>query len=431
MPGTASFSRILFRGGVIALAIQGSGQLIRYLWQVGYARWMGVEEFGSFSFAFGWIQVLAVLAALGLTTGALRFVPEYISRSQWGLLRGMVRRSAQLTFLAGAGIAVLGTLVFLILPMEEGRRSTLVLGMWLVPLLGMGNLKLELTRSTRDVGRAYFPMRILLPAMAGGFGFLIHSLRGGMNAVEGLYALAGALVLTLLAQEILLGQALPREGRQAPPEFQTRFWLSESFPLLLIAGFVILLNQTDIIMVGALAGDEAVGLYASASVTARWVSFMLLSANAVAAPLIAGLRAEGETAALQALVTRVARWTFWPSLVLAAILILGAGPVLDLFGENFAQARWALVILVLGQILNAAMGPVGHLMNLTGHGRESAVVYGTAAGVNVVLNLLLIPTMGMEGAAVATATSVVLWNLWLFFLVRRRVGVHSFFLGGS
>ena len=428
--GAAPFGRILFRGGLIALVIQGGGQLLRYLWQVGFARWMGVEEFGSFSFAFGWIQVLAILCALGLTTGALRFVPEYISRSQWGLLRGIVRRSSQMTFVAGAGIALLGTLTILILPMEEGRRNTLALGMWLVPLLGLGNLKLELTRSTRDVARAYFPMRILLPALAAALGYLAWGGGDRMTAGQGLYALAGALALTLLVQEILLGQALPSEGRRAPPEFRTRFWLSESFPLLLIAGFVILLNQTDIIMVGALAGDEEVGLYASASVTARWVSFMLLSANAVAAPMIAGLHAEGDKASLQALVTRVARWTFWPSLALAAVLILGAGPVLDLFGEDFAQARWALVILVSGQVVNAAMGPVGHLMNLTGHGRESAVVYGTAAGVNVALNLLLIPVMGMEGAAVATATSVILWNLWLFVLVRRKVGVHSFFLGG-
>ena len=76
------------------------------------------------------------------------------------------------------------------------------------------------------------------------------------------------------------------------------------------------------------------------------------------------------------------------------------------------------------------MGPVGHLMSLTGHGRDSARVYGMAAIVNIVLNLLLIPPLGMEGAAVATATSVVLWNVWLFLLVRRKVGVHSFFLGG-
>lgn len=429
MSGTPSFSRILFRGGLVALVIQGGGQLLRYLWQIGFARWMGVEEYGSFSFAFGWIQVLAILCALGLTTGALRFVPEYISRCQWGLLRGIVRRSTQVTFLAGVGIATVGTLLILILPLEEGRGSTLALGMWLVPLLGLGNLKLELTRSTRDVGRAYFPMRIALPVLAVALGFLGRASGGQLSAVRGLYALGGALVLTLLLQEGLLTQALPPEGRRATPEFRTRFWLTESFPLLLIAGFIILLNQTDVIMVGALAGDEEVGLYASASVTARWVSFMLLSANAVAAPLIASLHAEGEERALQDLVTRVARWTFWPSVALATILILGAGPVLDLFGDGFARARWALVILVGGQVVNAAMGPVGHLMNLTGHGKDSAVVYGTAAGVNVGLNLLLIPAMGMEGAAVATATSVILWNLWLFALVRRKVGVHSFFVG--
>ncbi|MGW8268667.1 MAG: lipopolysaccharide biosynthesis protein, partial [Longimicrobiales bacterium] len=271
MTGTPSVSRILFKGGVIALVIQGGGQLLRYLWQVGFARWMGVEEFGSFSFAFGWIQVLAILCALGLTTGALRFVPEYISRSQWSLLRGVVRRSSQLTFLAGLAMAGAGTLLVLLLPLEEGRRHTLALGMWLIPLLGLGNLKLELTRATRDVGRAYLPMRIVLPAVAGALGFLARGGNGELSAVRGLEALAGALVLTLLVQELLLGQALPPEGRRAEPEFRTRFWLSESFPLLLIAGFVILLNQTDIIMVGALAGDEEVGLYASASVTARWV----------------------------------------------------------------------------------------------------------------------------------------------------------------
>jgi len=49
----------------------------------------------------------------------------------------------------------------------------------------------------------------------------------------------------------------------------------------------------------------------------------------------------------------------------------------------------------------------------------------------VVLNLVLIPVMGIEGAAVATASSMVLWNSWLFFLVRKNLGIHSLFLGGS
>jgi O-antigen/teichoic acid export membrane protein len=390
---------------------------------------MGVTDFGSFSFTLGWIQLLAVLCALGLTTGVLRFIPEYLSNGQWGLLRGIVRRSPQLTMAAGVGVALTGSSLILFLPLEEARRTTLLVGMWLVPLIALGSLKLEITRATRAVARAYFPMRVFLPAMALALGFLTLSGTGSLSATQGLYALAGALILTLLLQHHLLGRALPAEGRAAAPEFRTSFWLSESFPLLLIAGFVILLNQTDIIMVGLLTGDREAGLYAGAAVTARWVNFMLLSANAVAAPLIAALHAQGERGALQALVSRVARWTFWPSLAVAGILMVAADPVLTLFGEGFSVGRWALMILVLGQLVNAGMGPVGHLMNLTGHGRQSAVVYGTAAGVNVILNLLLIPRMGLEGAAVATAFSMVLWNLWLFVLVQRKVGIHSFFLG--
>lgn len=426
----ASLARTLARGGLAAFVIQGGGQLLRYLWQVGFARWMGVEAFGSFSFVFGWIQVLGILAGLGLTTGTLRFSSGYVSEGQWGLFRGILRRSAQITLLSGAALAVVGSLVVLALPLSPVGRENLLLGLFLVPVMGLVNVRLEATRSTRNVARAYFPVKMALPALAGVMGFGLWAVRGSLSASDGILALGGALGATLLIQEVGLGRAVPPEGRMAHPEYRTGYWLRESFPLLLIAGFVILLNETDVIMVGLLAGDEAVGLYAGAAVTARWVGFALLSANAVAAPMIASLHTGGNTEALQNLVSRVARWTFWPSLGVAAVLILGAGPVLHLFGGEFGVARGALSILVLGQLVNACMGPVGHLMTLTGHGRQSAMVYGTAAGVNVVLDLLLIPIMGMEGAAVATAASMVLWNAWLFFLVRRNLGVHSLFLGG-
>jgi len=423
--------RTLVRGGLAAFVIQGGGQLLRYLWQVGFARWMGVEAFGSFSFVFGWIQVLSILAGLGLTTGTLRFASGYASEGQWGLFRGILRRGAQITLVSGATLAVGGSLVVLALPLSPDGRENLLLGLCLVPMAGLVNIRLEAARSARKVARAYFPVKMALPALAGIMGFGFRAGTGSLSASEGILALGGALGATLLIQEIGLVRAVPPGGRGARREFRTRYWLKESFPLLLIAGFVIILNETDVIMVGLLAGDEAVGLYTGAAVTARWVGFGLLSANAVAAPMIAGLHAGGNKAALQTLVSRVVRWTFWPSLGMAAVLLLGAGPVLHLFGGEFGLARGALSILVLGQLVNACVGPVGHLMTLTGHGRQSATVYGTAAGVNVVLNLVLIPVMGIEGAAVATASSMVLWTSWLFFLVRKNLGIHSLFLGGS
>ena len=86
--------------------------------------------------------------------------------------------------------------------------------------------------------------------------------------------------------------------------------------------------------------------------------------------------------------------------------------------------RVALYILVIGQVLNAAAGPVGYLLILTGHERVCASVYGWSAVLNVGLNLMLIPPLGSTGAALATASTMALWNVWLSVLVLRRLGIR-------
>lgn len=427
-PRSPTLFRTLARGAGIALMIQVGGAALRYGWQVFFARWMGAAEYGSFAFAFAWMQALAIICALGFTTGVLRFVPEYIHRAAWGRLRGIVRRSRQLTVGTGTGFAAAATIVVLFLPLAGSDRSALIVGMWLVPLLGVANLHLEITRATQNVARAYLPMRIIHPALAVVFAFLMFTGTRTLTGVQGLVAVAGSLLVTIALQQHFVHVSLPRESHAVAAEYETPLWLKESFPLLLIAGFVILLNQTDVIMVGSLASTREAGIYAAAAVTARLVNFMLLSSNAIAAPMIASLHAKNDRASLQQLVSRAARWTFWPSLAVAVVIVGASGPVLDLFGPEFQTARVALVILATGQLVNASMGPVGHLMNLTGHGKRSAVVYGVAAALNVVLNAVLIPRYGIAGSAVATAVAMATWNVWLFLLVRRHLGIGSFAL---
>jgi O-antigen/teichoic acid export membrane protein len=67
---------------------------------------------------------------------------------------------------------------------------------------------------------------------------------------------------------------------------------------------------------------------------------------------------------------------------------------------------------------------VGYLLNMTGHHRVSARVYGVAALVNVAANVAGIWLFGLPGAALATMLSVVLWNVWLHRLVSRILDLH-------
>ena len=72
---------------------------------------------------------------------------------------------------------------------------------------------------------------------------------------------------------------------------------------------------------------------------------------------------------------------------------------------------------------HAAAGPVGYIMALSGHERVSAKVFGASAALNLVLNAIGIPVLGMEGAAIATAVTMAFWNVWLILEVRRRLGI--------
>ncbi|MFO7971597.1 MAG: polysaccharide biosynthesis C-terminal domain-containing protein, partial [Desulfobacterales bacterium] len=101
-------------------------------------------------------------------------------------------------------------------------------------------------------------------------------------------------------------------------------------------------------------------------------------------------------------------------------------PLLGLvFGAVFVNSYLPLVILMAGQMVNSAAGSVAFLLNMTGHERDTAKGVACAAGINIVLNLILIPPLGINGAATATAVSMVVWNVLLWWMVRKRLRINS------
>ena len=95
------------------------------------------------------------------------------------------------------------------------------------------------------------------------------------------------------------------------------------------------------------------------------------------------------------------------------------------FGKEYVSSYVALTILTFGQLINAAIGSVGNLLNMTGHERDTMRAVAFAAAVNIVLNTVLIPSYSIEGATIATAITLTIWNLVLRRAVLRRLGIES------
>jgi len=146
--------------------------------------------------------------------------------------------------------------------------------------------------------------------------------------------------------------------------------------------------------------------------------------NAIIAPHVAHLYSQGNMLQLQKLITtatRVAVSIAFPSVL---VFMFGGDIILEwIFGEKFVAGYIPLVILALSQLINAAFGMLGLLLNMTGYERYTVRALWLSAGMNVVLNLALIPAFGTVGAATAAAVSLVVFNVVQYKHVKQKLDI--------
>jgi O-antigen/teichoic acid export membrane protein len=300
----------------------------------------------------------------------------------------------------------------------------LMLSAMTIPLQALIKLQGELARAKHRLLLAYAPLKVVVPALIV-VGAALWRLSGAAMSSEGAIALfGGALLIATVGQLVVFWNGLSAPERATTADYARRQWLWVALPMFLMDGAHVVLDRTDLLMLGAMRTVNEVGVYSAAVQTATWVNFPLFAVNAITAPVYAALYAQGDRTSLQRVVSMVAHWFFWIALAIALSLIGFGVPVLHLFGDEFGVARWALVALALGQLVNVGAGSVGYLLMMTGHQLPCAQVFFVSAVVNVILNAIAIPRLGMLGAAIATALSMMLWNVWLHALVVKYLNVR-------
>lgn len=418
----------LAMGASTVLFARVAGAGLNYGLQILFARWAGASHYGAYSYALAWAALISTLAGLGLPQAIVRFIPEYVSAGRWSLLRGVIQYSERCVLGASSALAI-ACVVFAwsldMAPQGTVLRAPLLLGFCLIPALALLRLQTEMCIARQQARIAYLFPSLLRPLlMMGGGAVIVLWLDMPLTGPLAVLLAGLPLIPMWLVQRWSFRHQLPAEYWEATPARNTSHWMRTALPMLFITGFLLLLSQTDLLMIGLLADVEYVGLYKVATKTASLVLFPLLAVNAIMAPRFAGLYAQGEGDSLQRLASVAAHWMLWPSVLIALGLVVLSGFLLGLFGASFVRAELALWILIAGQLANVGAGAVGPLLTMTGYQRESARVYGVCALLNMVLNAVGIYYFGMAGAAAATAVSTALWNVGLYRLVVAKLGVY-------
>ena len=419
---------VLARGAISAFVtkVTGAGLLIGL--HVLLARLLGVSQYGIYVYAITWINILAIVCMLGFHTSLVRFIAEYNIKQQWGLLRGIIRRSTQTVLAFSILVGVIVAVITLFLKERLGGEQVIAfyIASALLPIFALCRLREASLRALKRVVQSELLLRVIRPLLLGLIVLaFFFTLEGKLKAP---YVMAGNLVAvagTLVIGVILLSRSLPESVRQTRPAYAESQWLKVSLPLLLIAGMHIILKRTDIVMIGIFRGSEDAGIYSAASRISDLVVFALMAINAILAPMVSELYHTGRKQELQRIITLAARAIFVFTLMVSIILAVSGKFVLGLFGLEFIIAFVPLLILLTGQMVNSLAGSVGLIMTMTGHQNQAGAIIATSAATNIILNAILIPLLGLSGAAISTAFTMVLWNIAMLIYVQRRLGLNS------
>lgn len=415
----------LVRGSLGSFGLLVAKNVIQLGVAVLLARILEPSGFGKYAFAMSLVLIVSLVVLFGLPGLVTREVAAGDARGSWSAVRGLMRRSNQLVLLMlaialPAGFAALWlwpgitfefrltfafALVFMAFSVFTQLRAAELQGLRHVLIGQVGLLCIQ-------------PSSILVGVAVAVFGLGWHLTPARAVAI----AAAGAL-FAYLFNAGWVRYVRPEALVRATPVFHTREWIRSALPFALMSGLFLVNAQADIVMLGFMTKSSDVGLYRVATAGALLVAMVLSAINPVIGPTLARQYALEDHARLK----RTARAGAFVTTLCAAPIVLVylfvGKPILGLvFGHAYVAAWFPLVILSVGQFINASVGSVGLLLNMTGHERDTVWVMGGTALLNIVLNAVLIPHFGMTGAAVATAVSMVAWNLAMTARVKRRLG---------
>ena len=403
-------------------------------------RWIGVEGLGAYNFVTSWMLLVVILVVFGLEDYLVRETAAARGRQDpqtatrlWNFSRGFI-----LTF---SLIAV--ACIYCLLPWlnfeDLNLRPTFMVGPIMIPLVCMIAIYRGRFRANKQIIKSLIPECLICPILLmTTIGLLLWSTTPGNPATAlliNVIATFVAMAFCMLAAHLTGPETVDPSQANLSPASEDHFfpgylkasktWLIGSLPFVVIAGISIINQRTDRLMLGALQDIKSVGLYSVAVQMAMVVNFTLLGLNQAIAPLVAERHDANRSKELQKTLIQATNIATLGSLLIVAALVALGPIVLAIFGPDFSDSYLPMIILAVGQLLNVASGPVGTILSMSR--QERFVGIGMLASVvcNILLNFLLIPRYGVNGAAIATAVSVGVWNLLMVVFAKRILGIEA------
>lgn len=417
------FSEIL-TGSAWALSARVAATLFGLVLSIITVRYYGADIMGILSVLQSFLGLATIFTVLGTKTSILRLIPEHLVKYSPTSAFRLYRKTQYIVI----GVSIFSGALFYFGSdyVADKIFSKQYLSFYLslsAVFIVFKSIMLLNTQAVRGLRLSrIFALMQMLPS-ASSLLLLICATSFYYTKSNPIYTMLASLAITGIFGWLIMEKEFKDRMRHDDVihKMPARDILSISLPMLMTATMYFVIGQTGIIMLGMFKDATEVGYYAVAVKLATLTGFVLAAINAVSGPKFSELFHSGRMSELLYVSKKSAKLVFWTTApILISLIIIGRPLLAILFGQDFVVAYPVLVIVVIGQFANSIAGSNGMFMNMTGNQNSLRNFVLIAAILNIILNLFLIPRIGILGAAVASMVSSSFWNIAAIIFVKNK-----------
>ncbi|MFZ7145016.1 MAG: oligosaccharide flippase family protein [Bacteroidota bacterium] len=395
--------------------------------QIVLARLMGPRNYGDYTVIITALNLLLVVSMFGFDSSILRFLPSSLSKGDAPAANGFVKFSYRMIMVL-AIICSLAIFIFLLAKSKKfhiGFSEGLFWAVLLLPFMAFTNQASAVLRSLRMIKLSLLSAYFLFPVLMGIACWYYFSSYNKLPVDAAMLINLGITASICIFINRKAGRVMKEVVGTKDATYKKKLWVSVSSVLFMTTLMDLLLKQSDILMVSYFLGNTKAGIYSVAAKLATLASLGLSVADYVIMPKISALYESKQFIKLQKLIRTASFQILSISLPVIVGMAVFGKLILGFFGKPYADAYGPLLILLVGQLINAGTGMVGGLLTMTGHHRMFFSVYAVAIFIQFVLNSVLIKYFGIIGAAIGSSLGLVFLNITAYMYVRKRLRIKA------
>ena len=395
------------------------------------AKWLGPEKFGFYTLIFSVASIIGIPITAGLPSLLTRETASLVAANRVSRLKGLLVFSLGLV----SFVSILGLVGYVFFVPVSAISSSLdfkYLGIiaLLVPVIGLDRLRGAVMQGLGSSMLAQIPEALIRPS-AYFFVLLIGYYIGSKAPLDySLYAYVLTSFVSFFYGSYALKQMMGSRLRGVLPEYEFKKWISTLFSLGALSCSQSLVGNADILILGWLGSNYDIGVY---KVALQGVALILVAQTGIGAVLSTrfsrGFADKDINRIIEISDAAVITFTCIATSAFILFLFFGKDFIRMLFGALYLEASSPLLILAIGQVVNAFSGPAMTLLIMGKHEKQALFSVLVGGVVMLIAALVLVPRFPLLGMACASSVGFAVTNIMMAALVKRVFGFDQTLIG--